>query len=237
MRTTIAVVLALLCVSSAASSQEMRRIKFNNKGLTTDLGVGLWSWPMPMDWDGDGDYDLVVSCPDVPFNGTYFFENPGGDAKLPIFKPPRRVGPGIRNVRVSYVDKQPRVLSSGVEWIDFLGKEFTKTRKDTAPKPTVGNGRVRAFQRHYFDYDGDGALDIIAGLGYWGDYGWDDAFDKSGKWTRGPLHGYVFLMRNEGTNAAPKYTAPRKLQAGGKDIDVYGMPSPCFADYDDDGRH
>ena len=53
-----------------------------------------------MDWDGDGDNDLVVSCPDKPYNGIYFFENPGGkDAKMPVFKKPVRLGKGHSNIR------------------------------------------------------------------------------------------------------------------------------------------
>ena len=52
---------------------EFMPIAYRNPGLEVDLGVGLWAWPLPMDFDKDGDIDLVVSCPDVPFNGTYFF--------------------------------------------------------------------------------------------------------------------------------------------------------------------
>jgi len=62
---------------------------YNHPGLVVDLGVGLWAWPLPVDWDKDGDLDLLVSCPDKPFNGTYFFENPDG-AVMPTFKPPVR---------------------------------------------------------------------------------------------------------------------------------------------------
>lgn len=54
-------------------------LKYNHPGLTVDLGVGLWAWPMPMDWDQDGDLDLIVSSPDTPYNGTYFFENTDRD--------------------------------------------------------------------------------------------------------------------------------------------------------------
>ena len=63
------------------SAEPMVRLQYNHPGLVVDLGVGLWAWPLPMDWDQDGDLVLVVSCPDVPFRGTYLFENPGGDAK------------------------------------------------------------------------------------------------------------------------------------------------------------
>ena len=80
-----------------------------------------------------------------------------------------------------------------------------------------------------------GVLDLIVGVGYWSDYGWDNAFDKKGNWTRGPLHGYVYLLHNIGTTAKPKYKKPQKLVAAGKPIDVYGRPSPNFADFDGDG--
>src|SRR5262245_23409322 len=84
---TMLIVLALLVPRTSA--QELARLKYNYPGLTVDLGVGLWAFPLPMDFDGDGDLDLVVSCPDRPSNGTYFFENPGTQSghKLPVFKP------------------------------------------------------------------------------------------------------------------------------------------------------
>ena len=51
----------------------LERLKYNNPGLTVDLGVGLWAFPLPMDFDGDGKFDLVVDCPDKPYHGTYVF--------------------------------------------------------------------------------------------------------------------------------------------------------------------
>ena len=29
----------------------MARVSYNNPGLLTELGVGLWAWPLPMDWN------------------------------------------------------------------------------------------------------------------------------------------------------------------------------------------
>ena len=80
--------------------------------------------------------------------------------------------------------------------------------------------------------EGDGDLDLVVGIGDWVDYGWDDAFDDSGRWTNGPLHGYVYLATRK---ADGTHTKPRKLTANGEDIDVYGMPSPSLADFDSDG--
>lgn len=215
---------------------KLERLAYNNPGLVVDLGVGLWAWPLPMDYDGDGDYDLVVSCPDVPYNGTYIFENPGGDARMPVFKPAVKVGPGTSNVQVSYIDGKARILKPGVELMDFRDSGFRKTVK-VYLKDNVhdGQGRVRANQWKYCDFEGDGDLDLIVGLGDWADYGWDNAFDAQGRWQRGPLHGYVYLILNNGTAAKPQYAEPQKIQAGGNPIDVYGMPSPNPADFDGDG--
>lgn len=216
-----------------AAISGLERIKYNHPGLTVDLGVGLWAWPMPVDVDGDGDLDLVVSCPDVPYNGTYLFENPGG-SKMPVFKVGRRISRGMHNVMASYVDDKPRVLSPGSEYPEFLTSGLDKPQK-LPVAPNVHPAKVRANQWRYADYDGDGRLDLIVGVGDWTDYGWDNAFNAQGEWTRGPLHGYVYLLRNTASNDRPAYASPVKIEAGGKPVDVFGMPSPNLADFDGDG--
>ena len=64
--------------SARGAADELTRLKYNHPGLVVDLGVGLWAWPIPCDADGDGDFDLIVSCPDQPFNGVWLFENTTG---------------------------------------------------------------------------------------------------------------------------------------------------------------
>ncbi|MEM9659540.1 MAG: VCBS repeat-containing protein, partial [Planctomycetota bacterium] len=96
-------------------------------------------------------------------------------------------------------------------------------------------GRVRANQWSYVDFEGDGDLDVVVGHGSWGDYGWDDAYDAEGRWTRGPLHGHVYLLRNRGTTESPELGEAVPIEAAGQPIDVYGMPSPHLADFDADG--
>ena len=61
--------------TSAQSDPDI--LRYNNPGLTVDLGVGLWGIPLPVDYDGDGLKDLLVSCPDRPYKGLYFFKNIG----------------------------------------------------------------------------------------------------------------------------------------------------------------
>ncbi|MBN1342090.1 MAG: VCBS repeat-containing protein [Phycisphaerae bacterium] len=223
----------------------LERIKYNHPGLVVDLGVGLWAWPLPMDYDGDGDLDMVVACPDKPYSGTYVFENPGGGAKMPVFKPGRRVSRGMGNVQVSYVGGKPVVLTPGFEYPAFLKKGFDErvklpVRADFHESQGRASGeqrkyRIRANQWKYADYDGDGKTDLIVGIGDWSDYGWDNAFNSKGEWTRGPLHGHVYVLRNVGASEVPKYADAVKIEAGGKILDVYGMPSPNLEDFDGDG--
>lgn len=223
--------------STSAAEPQLEPLQYNNPGLVVDLGVGLWAWPMPMDFDGDGDYDLVVVCPDKPFNGTYFFENKSGNARLPVFEPPVRISKGLQNVQVSYVDGKPRVLSPGVEHADFFKQGLESEEPLPVDQKAIfeTEGRIRAKQWKYVDYDGDGLQDLMVGLGVWTDYGWDDAYNEKGEWTNGPLHGYVFWLRNLGSNAKPTYDKSQQVMAGKDPVDTYGWPSPNFADFDHDG--
>ena len=228
----------LLASVTSTGSDAFERVKYNNPGLVVDLGVGLWAWPLPMDYDNDGDYDMVVCCPDKPYNGTYFFENTGGDIKMPVFKPAVKVGTGHSNIQPSYVNGKVSLLLPGREIEGFRKPEnqFNKIRAiHSSTNVHDSKGRIRANQWQYCDYDGDDDLDLIVGVGDWDDYGWDNAFDKQGRWTRGPLHGYVYLIRNTGTTGNPQYGKAQKISAAGKPVDVYGMPSPNFADFDGDG--
>jgi hypothetical protein len=229
----------LVLLTTAARADDFIPLHYNNPGLTVDLAVGLWAWPLPMDYDRDGDMDLVVSCPDVPYNGTWFFENPGpstGNQKLPVFKPAVRVSPGYTNIQPSYVgsDGDARILTPGRELVDFRTTGFNRSLT-IYPRENIHPRKVRANQWRLADYDGDGALDLVVGVGDWTDYGWDNAFDSAGKWTRGPLHGYIYLLRNQGTSADPKYGEPHQLTANDQAVDVYGMPTPNLGDFDGDG--
>ncbi|RLD70545.1 MAG: VCBS repeat-containing protein, partial [Bacteroidetes bacterium] len=51
----------------------------------------------------------------------------------------------------------------------------------------------------------------------------------------GPLHGYIYLIKNSKTTEHPKYEKPELIYADNSPIDVYGMPSANFADFDNDG--
>ncbi len=239
----IQIAILLLATNSLFAADEdwkLRELEYNHPGLKVDLGVGLWAWPMPMDYDGDGDMDLLVACPDKPSNGVYYFENPTQDAavKMPVFRAGVWVGKTSQNFQVSYVDDQPRILKPGFEFPrdSKTGKFDFDHATRIYPKTNVHENAVRANMWRYVDYDGDGDQDMIVGVGDWSDYGWDHAYDSGGRWRNGRLHGYVYLIENEGSDATPQYADdPRRLQAAGGEIDVYGWPSPNFSDFDGDG--
>lgn len=226
----------------ASAADSLRRLKYNNPGLTVDLGVGLWAWPLPMDFDGDGDLDLVVSCPDKPSNGLWFFENAAGSTAanaMPVFKPAHRISRGLQNVGVSFDQGKPRVLSPGAEYPDFLKTGFEKPVR-LGPPDNVHPNKVRGNMWRSADFDGDGALDLIVGVDDWTDYGWDNGYDKDGVWQRGPLRGFVYWLRNTGGGRAgggsgPQYATAAKVMAGAQPVEVFGWPSPNFADFDRDG--
>lgn len=226
-------IFCLALVAPAAMAASLDRLQFNNPGLVVDLAAGLWAWPLPMDFDGDGDLDMVVSCPDKPYNGVYVFENPGGN-QFPIFRPGRRIGAGLQNVQVSHIDGVPRVLSPGQEYPEFLRTGLAGPQALPLPS-NVHSNKVRGNFWRYVDFDGDGKLDIMVGSDDGTDYGWENAYDSAGRWTNGPLRGFIYLLRNNGATAAPAYEKAQKLTAGNRPIETFGWPSPSFADFDGDG--
>ena len=210
---------------------KFERLAYNNPGLTVDLGVGLWGSPLPMDYDKDGDLDLLVSCRDVPFNGLFFFENKTG-GKFPVFEPPVRIADPVKHIQVSYVNGEPRFLVPGEELVNYITSS-TENNKSLFPSDAFEDlhKKIRFNQWKYVDYENDGDLDIVVGIQDGADYGWDNAFNETGEWTNGPLHGFVYLIENDqGT-----YKLKEKIMAGGTPIDVYGAPSPNFDDFDNDG--
>ncbi len=188
---------------------------------------------MPVDYDDDGDLDLLVSCPDKPSNGIYFFENPSQDPseKLPVFKPSVRVGPTASNMQISYVNGEPRILRENREYVRFKTKGFSESTP-IYPNPRFHPGNTRARMWRYADWEGDGDVDLIVGIGDWSDYVWDQAYDAQGRWRNGPLHGWVYLIENQNGHYSD---TPVKIQATSSPIDVYGWPSPNLADFDGDG--
>ncbi|MEN8118110.1 MAG: VCBS repeat-containing protein [Bacteroidota bacterium] len=227
----IMLALQVSCTTKSSDNNSLARLKYNNQDLVVDLGVGLWAWPLPMDYDNDGDLDLLVSCRDKPFHGVWFFENRGGNST--VFKAPVKISHAERNLQISYINDSSRILTPYIEYENFNNRFYNSPVTIYKNKEfDLEFTKMRADQWKYVDYENDGDLDIIVGRGEWGEYGWDNAYDENGNWTNGPLHGYVYLIENKGDS---NYLKPVRIKAGENDIDVYGMPSPNFADFDNDG--
>ena len=234
--------LAFALFSLPCTGLALDRVAFNHPGLSVDLGVGLWAWPMPMDWDGDGDLDLLVACPDKPSNGVYFFENADGvGKKMPVFKKAQRLGPAAADMVLSMAGKTPRIFAGQNELPNFRQGDWT-TRKPIYPAKTVVP--IRNSRDHFWrlaDFDGDGNHDLVVGHGDWTDFGWFDKnqwwkdYNWQGVWTGAPLHGRVWWLRNEASDAEPKFGPPQPVLADGKQVDVFGRPGQNLADFDGDG--
>ncbi len=208
------------------------RLQYNNPGLQVDLGVGLWAWPIPIDFDKDGDMDLVVSSSgNFPYNGLYYYENLSGD-KFPVFKKSVRWADGPSNIQISYINNEARILGPGFEYSNFRNKLLNEPvglmMADDVFKLVK---QKRLSEWRLVDYENDGDLDLIVGIDDWSEYGWDNAFDSTGKWKNGPLHGYVILVENDNGT----YRVKGKINAGGKPIDQFGQPTPNMYDFDGDG--
>jgi hypothetical protein len=196
--------------------------------------VGLWSHPAPLDFDRDGKMDLVVSCADRPYNGTYLFRNLQTNDQ-PLFDRALWLGPGRKDMVPADFngDGATDLVVSGGYFSDVRTNGMSKWVPVTLPRDYhVGRDDLW----YPVDWDGDGRIDVLAGVSDWREYGWDDAFNEKGEWTRGPLHGYVWFHRNTGSNEHPEYAAPRLITAGGKPIDQYGSPAPNPVDWFGRGR-
>ncbi|HEU0119042.1 MAG TPA: VCBS repeat-containing protein [Bryobacteraceae bacterium] len=196
------------------------RVTFGRAGVRGNLAVGLYSHAAAIDWDNDGKLDLIVASPDRPYNGTYLFRNIGTQAE-PLFDRAVWLAPALKNLMLADVDGDGNIdaTSAGGRWFsDIRRAGFTNPRPFNL-KRTYHVGRDDLWLP--VDWDGDGKIDLLNGVSDWREYGWDDAFNSKGEWLRGPLHGYVYLWRNSGTNAEPAYDAPVQLP-----IDSYGSPSP-----------
>ena len=151
---------------------------------------------------------------------------------MPVFKPGVRIGNGYHYMMLSDVDGESVVLKPGKEYRrdPKTGKfDFSKPNNievSSQSKLIHVKGRTRGNMWRYVDFDGDGDHDIVVGIGDWTDLGWDHAYDSHGNWRNGPLHGYVYLVANEGTDAKPDVLRlAAATAAGGGEIDVYGWPS------------
>ncbi len=210
------------------------RISFGRAGVRGKLSVGLWAHPAALDFDGDGAIDLIVSCADRPSNGIYLFRNIGSNAR-PLFDRAEWLGPGKKDLVAADFNGDGAIdlVTSGGYYSDVRRNRLSRF----VPVKLDRDYHVGRDDLWYpVDWDGDGRIDLLVGVSDWREYGWDDAFNEKGEWTRGPIHGYVYFYRNIGSNRQPVYAEPVPLKAGGTRLDLRGSPAPNPIDWFGRGR-
>jgi hypothetical protein len=233
--TRLLILLPLLLINcpGEAQTKDEIRVKQNNPNLITDLGTGLWGSPIPVDFNDDGLMDIIMSCPDTPYQGIYFFKNIGTTTQ-PLFDVSKKVSDvAYINTQASYADGVLHVINQGKEYINFTKELFSNPYEIPVDiSPGADFKKIRSNMWSYVDFDSDGDLDIIVGIDDWSEYGWDNAYDKNGSWKNGPLRGFVYLLENQNG----KYINKGKLMTGSQPLETYGAPGPNMADFDKDGQ-
>ena len=198
--------------------------------------------PIPLDWNNDGLMDLIGITGTVPDAGAVMLINKGS-AKQELLSDPRPVK-GLRisgNIQVDDIDGDGKLdlASKGGFYRDVLGNGFAQWHTVTSP-PAFEFHRVlpRSRFEHWFfaDWDGDGVRDLLVGSDFWWEYGWCNNFDKQGNWTRGPLYGWFYFFKNNGSNTDFVLDYPvRLMTTSGEPANVYGYGTPIAIDLDLDG--
>lgn len=216
------------------SGRQLSRIKYNNPGLRVDLGVGLWAVPLPADVTGDGHNELLVGSGGRPYNGIFLFEGATEETGPELFNPGKRLSrsPARYNMRISHLNDTWIITQPGIAYPDYKNT-YLDNPEEIPYEPDFPF--TRANQWLFFDYNGNGIRDLIIGAGDWREYRWDDAYTEEGRWTNGPLRGFVYWIENTSTNENPVYGKARKVMVGDRPVEVYGMPSPNFADFNGNG--
>jgi hypothetical protein len=210
------------------------RVTYGRPGVRAKLAVGLHPHPAPLDFNGDGLMDLVVSCPDHPYNGIYLFQNIG-TAGEPLFDRAEWLGPGKRDLVSADFNGDGRLdlVTRGGYYSDFIANRLSRWVDVELPREHhVGRDDLW----NPVDWDADGAIDLLTGVSDWREYGWDNAFNEKGEWINGPVRGFIYFHRNIGTNEHPRFAPPQPLQADGKTLELRGSPAPNPVDWFGRGR-
>ena len=228
------------CADAAEVKPHFAPLKYNTRG-TAYMKAGLCSSAVVGDFDGDGDDDVyLASGGNMPMGGTWYFENvsPKGAKGAPTaFKPRVRRGHCSGGIRC--------MLADGTSAVVARRKVNYRFEKDpSAFEPFGGNlpdnvhfGKVRANYWRLKDFDGDGRDDIVVGVGDWREYGWDNNYAMNGIWTNSAIHGYVYIVRNEGgARGSENWGEQQMLRIeNGDSVEVFGNASPMLEDWDGDG--
>jgi len=207
--------------------------------------LDVYGCPSPnlVDWDGDGDLDLI--CGEFMDKISYF-ENTGSRSN-PVYAEGRFLQAGNQIIRMELQMLQVVVFDwdndndadiiigqedGRVAWIENIGKTksgITQLKEPVFFKQHADKVKCGALVTPCsFDWDGDGDEDLLCGN----------------------TAGFLEWIENLDGKPSPKWAAPKRLQAAGKDIRImaginlsiqgpaeakWGYTVPYAADWDMDG--
>jgi hypothetical protein len=215
----------------------------------------LITCPEVVDWDGDGGRDLLLSSWDSCYDGRVYLRRQIGrnEDGTPLLGPETLVD-GVRGYVTSVRDgdRFHLVAASRMrpELHLYVNIGTAQAPRFAAPLvlPLDADWQSRREYLHvarFADIDGDGVAELVVGTDTWDDYWphgreWNDygyrPYDAAGRWLGGPLRGFLYAFRNEGTLADPVLGRGRPVRAGGEPIEVYGQLAPAFGDFGGTGR-
>lgn len=203
-----------------------------------------------VDWSGTGTRDLLLSSWDPCYDGRVFLRpqiatHPDG---TPLLGAEKRVE-GVRGYVTSVRDGDifHLVSASRMRRQIYL---FPNIGTPGAPKfgdPVVLDldvdwvkGNEYFHMARFFDIDGDGEPELIVGSDFWDDYWpngreWNDegyqGYDAADRWLGGPLRGYLYAFKNNGSLSAPVLEKGYPICAPDTPLEVYGQLAPAFGSF------
>jgi len=229
------------------------------------VGLWAWPMPMDYDGDGDLDLLVACPDKPSNGVYYFENPGSNPKEKMPVFKAGVRLGPASHNFQVSYVDGKPRILKPGYEFVDFKNKGFDKAEKIYPRTNIHENSvRANMWRYVDWEGDGDQDLLVGVGdwTDYGWDHAYDSngvwqngplhgyvyLIEKSGddykeprRLTTGNRISTDRMAKDEkGTvyneaNLAANKNLDAQFADQAEEIDVYGWPSPSYADFDGDG--
>lgn len=141
-------------------------------------------------------------------------------------------------------DRRPDLLLSRNGRLSWLLDEGNAAAPSWgAPREVVGDdGRPVRFEDVWHtinpeavDWDGDGRLDIIAGIWHPSRYVEGDLRELRPRGAYSSHSGHLYLLRNVGSATAPRFAAPVALSADTGALSGLGIPLSRSVDWDSDG--